>query len=120
MNKKPETVTLTLDELLRDSKRQATSMSLPLAIHHRLDVLAERGLPAGATRADIIGMLIAQADLDQDSVVDGLVAYRKMTVREAVPEESRRPAVGDTGDGADVIELPVRHPGRPPSQRAAG
>jgi hypothetical protein len=37
-----------------------------------------------------------------------------------VPEESRRPAVGDTGDGADVIELPVRHPGRPPSQRAAG
>jgi hypothetical protein len=120
MKKKPETVTLTLDELLRDSKRQATSMSLPLAVHHRLDVLAERGAPAGATRADIIGMLIAQADLDQDSVVDGLVAYRKMTVREVVPEASRQPAAGDTGDGANVIELPVRHPGRPPNQRSAG
>jgi hypothetical protein len=119
MKKKPETVTLTLDELLRDSKRQATSMSLPLAVHHRLDILAEHGAPAGATRADIIGMLIAQADLDQDSVVDGLVAYRKMTVREVLPEVSG-PAAGDTGDRANIIELPLRHPGRPPNQRAAG
>jgi hypothetical protein len=120
MSKRPETVTLALDELLRDSKRQATSMSLPLAVHHRLDVLAERGMPAGATRADIIGMLIVQADLNQDSVIEGLVAYRKMTVREVVPEVPGQPTAGDTGDGAEVIELPVRGPGRPPSQRAAG
>jgi hypothetical protein len=119
MKKKPETVTLPLGELLRDSRRQATSMSLPLAVHHRLDVLAERGAPAGATRADIIGMLIAQADLDQDSVVNGVVAYRKMTVREAVPDISPQSAVGNTGDGADVIELALRHPGRPSNQRAA-
>jgi hypothetical protein len=119
MSKKPETITLTLDEPLRDSKRQATSMSLPLAVHHRLDILAEHGAPAGATRADIIGMLIAQADLDQDILVDGLVAYRKMTVREVVPEAPGQLA-GDDGDGANVIELPARHPGRPPNRRAAG
>jgi hypothetical protein len=120
MRKKPKTVKITLDELLRDSKRQSTSMSMPLAVHHRLDVLAERGAPAGATRADIISMLIARANLDPDSIVDGLVAYRKMTVREVVPDIAREPAAGDTGDEADVIELPVRHPGRPSSQRVAG
>jgi hypothetical protein len=119
MSKKQETVTLTLDELLRDSKRQATSMSLPLAVHHRLDILAERGVPAGATRADIIGMLIAQADLSADLVIDGLVAYRQMTVRQVVPDAPRQAVEGDAVEGADVIVLPVRHAGRPPN-RAAG
>ena len=120
MKKKPETILITLDELLRDSKRQSTSMSLPLAIHHRLDVLAERGAPAGATRADIIGMLIAHANLDPDRIVDSLIAYRKMTVRGVVPAFSDEPTEGDTADGANVIELPVRHPGRPSNQRATG
>jgi hypothetical protein len=116
MSREHSTVTLHLDELLRDSKRQATSMSLPLAVHHRLDVLAELAVAASATRGEIIGMLISEADLDTTQLEQCVVAYRKKTVGEVVP-----PKPGNAQEGDDnVVRLPVRHPGRPPAHRAAG
>lgn len=113
MNEATPTVQLPLDELLRDSKRQATSMSLPFAVHHRLDVLAENAAAVKATRAEIIGMLISEAELDATRLERDIVAYRKRKVRDVVvatPAEAR----------SNVIELPVRQPGRPSSHRAAG
>jgi hypothetical protein len=116
MSEAPETVTLHLDELLRDSKRQATSMSLPLAVHYRLDVLAKLAAAVSATRAEIIGMLISESDLDAAWLESSIVSYRKSTVREVVPPHSRETKDADS----NVIELPVRHPGRPPTHRVAG
>jgi hypothetical protein len=116
MTKEHSTVTLALDELLRDSKRQATSMSLPFAVHHRLDVLAELAAAANATRAEVIGMLISEADLDAVGLEQAIVAYRKKTVGAVVP---RKP--GESGETkGNVVTLPMRPPGRPSSHRAAG
>jgi hypothetical protein len=100
------TVKLPLNERLRDSRRQATSLSLPFAVHHRLDLLAELGTDVHAARAEIIGMLIANADLDADEIERKVLTYRKMRVAEVVPAP-------DADGGAEVIELPRRGPGRP-------
>jgi hypothetical protein len=115
MSKAISTVTLSLDELLRDSKRQATSMALPLAVHHRLDVIAESAVAVSATRAEIIGMLIADTYLHPIELEQRIVAYRKKTVGDVVPSTS-----GEHGADGNVVTLPVRHAGRPPTHRAAG
>ncbi len=116
MNKVPETVTLPRDELLRDSKRQATSMALPLAVHHRLDLLARLAVAANATRAEIIGMLISEAKLDAIALEDSIVAYRKASVGDVVPSEPRSV---DKPEDSNVVTLPVRHAGRPVTRRNA-
>jgi hypothetical protein len=113
VNEPTPTIQLSLDELLRDSKRQATSMSLPFAVHHRLDVLAGHAAAVKATRAEIIGMLIAEADLDAGRLERDIVAYRKRKVRDVVVT---KPADAHS----NVIELPVRQPGRPSTHRVAG
>jgi hypothetical protein len=117
MSKKHSTVTLALDELLRESKRQTTSMSLPLPVHHRLDLLAELAVAVSATRAEIIGMLISEADLDGVQLEQRIVTYRKKTVGQVVPP---KPGESRNGDDGNVVTLPVRHAGRPPVHRAAG
>lgn len=114
MKKPLATITLARDELLRDSKRQATSMSLPLAVHHRLDVLAHLAVAANATRAEIIGMLISEAKLDAVELEDSIVAYRKASVGDVVPSEPR--GVGEPDDD-NVVTLPLRHAGRPVTRR---
>lgn len=116
-SKRTSTVTLPLDERLRDSRSQATSMTLPLAIHHRLDVLAELATDLKASRAEIIGTLIAGAALNIEQLEEAVLKYRKMTVRDTLPKTPDDPDPGQTGD--NVITLPLRQPGRPPN-RAAG
>ncbi len=114
MAKEQEVVHLSRDERLRDSKRQSTSMSLPLAVHHRLDLLAEAAEDAGATRAEIVGMLIAGTPLDTDELERGVLRYRKLKVGDALPEE---PPELDEQDGPvepdNVISIARRGPGRP-------
>ena len=110
MSTQNQMVTLRLDEALRDSKRQATSMSLPLAVHHRLDVIAQHAAAVNASRAELIGMFIAEAALDADRLEQGILAYRKMAVGDVVPEppqESAEPA------GDNVVSIAVRTAGRP-------
>jgi len=114
MAKETPIITLPLDERLRESRRQGTSMSLPLAVHHRLDVLADLAAMVNASRAEIIGMLIAETALDADDLEERIVAYRKMTVRDVVPRKAGEQRGEEDGD--NVIALPVRQPGRPPNR----
>jgi len=113
MTENSTTVQLSLDSLLRDSKKQATSMSLPFAVHYKLDALAELAAAAHATRAEIIGMLIAQAELDSAQLEDGILRYRKKTVGDVLSLSASEDA------DSNVIELPVRQPGRPRTNRAS-
>jgi hypothetical protein len=110
---KREVVVLSSGERLRDSQRQPTSMSLPLAVHHRLDLLAESGADVGATRADVVGMLIAEAALDPELVERAVLRYRKLTVGDVVPDEpaaGREEPARPTEDNVISIERPG--PGR--------
>jgi hypothetical protein len=79
-------------------------MSLPLAIHHRLDLLADSAEDVAATRAEIIGMLIASASLDPDKLESDILRYRKLTAADVVPSEA---------DGSNVVSIERRGPGRP-------
>ncbi|MGN6201181.1 MAG: hypothetical protein ACTHNY_02095 [Solirubrobacterales bacterium] len=97
-------VRLQLEELLKQSERRATSMLLPVAIHHRLDLLAEAAEDVAATRAEIVGMLIADASLDADRLEQAILRYRKLAVGDVIPDE---------GDGHNVISIRRRGPGRP-------
>ena len=102
-------VRLQLEERLKQSERQATSMSLPVAIHHRLDLLAEAAEDVAATRAEIVGMLIANASLDAEGLENSILRYRKLTVGDVIPDE---------GDGHNVISIRRRGPGRPTRSEA--
>lgn len=95
---------LRLNERLRESERQGTSMSLPVAILHRLDRLAESAKDVDATRAEIIGLLIADAEIG-DELESAVLRYRKLQVGEVVPQDER----GDS----NVISLKKRTAGRP-------
>lgn len=104
MSKKSKTVELNLDERLRDSRPQATSMNLPLPVHRKLELLADLATDIGASRADVIGTLIAEADLDE-SLEGRILAYKKLTVRDVLkPDEP----LAD-----NVVSIETRGPGRP-------
>ncbi len=91
-------------------------MSLPMAVHHRLDVLADLAEDAGASRAEIVGMLVAEADLDPDALADAIVAYRRKRVGDIVPEQPAPAVPGEKRD--NVVAFEKRGPGRP--RRKAG
>jgi hypothetical protein len=122
VSEKPETVFLSPSERLRESKRQATSMSLPLAVHHRLELLARSAADVEATRAEIIGVLIASAGLDAEGLEQAVLQYRKLTVGDVLPDEpaprsdpAERPVTGE-----NVISIARPTPGRPSRGREAG
>jgi hypothetical protein len=107
--KKP--VLLTRGERLRDSVKQGTSVTLPLAIYHRLDLIAEFAEAAGATRAEIIGMLIADAELNEVALEQAVLRYRKLKVGDVIPDQAEeRP---EPFDAANVVAIRPRSPGRP-------
>jgi hypothetical protein len=114
MKKPPKTVSLNLDELLEDSPRQATSLSLPMAVSYKLDYLAELAKTLKSSRGEIIAMLVDAAPEEGEALERALLAYRRKTVREALPARLDRPSEDD-----NVFDLPVRHPGRP-SRKSAG
>lgn len=114
MKKPPKTVSLHLDESLDDSPRQATSMSLPVAVSYKLDFLAELAKTLRTSRGELISMLIDAAPEKAEDLERALLAYRRKTVRDALPARPDRPS-----EDENVIDLPVRHPGRP-SRKSAG
>lgn len=83
-------------------------MSLPLAVHHRLDRLAALAKDVNASRYEIVGMLIADAALDALELEHRILAYRKMAVADVVEEP--------VGDGENVVKFERRGPGRPSRQ----
>jgi len=88
-------------------------MSLPLAVHRRLDALAEAAEDVGATRGEIAGALIAVAEIDAGYLERLILDYRKMSVGAVVP-----PAAADEETpGGDVLILERRPPGRPGRRR---
>jgi hypothetical protein len=111
MAKKPETVELDLDQRLRDSKPQPTSVLLPMAIHLRLDALAESAEDSAATRKEIIGMLIADASLDPETLDEKVLAYRKLTNGDVVSTLPDKP--GEEVAASNVLSFKKRGRGRP-------
>lgn len=94
-------------------------MTLPLAVHHRLDLLTEAAEDVEATRAEIIGMLIARAELDPEELELAILRYRKLTVGDVVPDEAPdvQPEKPDAFD--NVVSIKTRGPGRP-ARHSAG
>lgn len=113
MPEKPKTVELDLDEDLIESLRLPTSMSLPLALHRRLDVLAELAKAAKSSRAEIISMLIANAELDSEKLERQIMDYRRLSVGDVFPEASEEE--GRAGSH-NVVRFERRKPGRPRSE----
>ncbi len=115
MNRKRELVVLGRDERLRESRRQGTSMTLPLAVHHRLDLLTEAAGDVEATRAELIGMLIAQAELEPEELERAVLRYRKLRVGDVIPEEAPdlRPQPNEHATPDNVVSIQTRGPGRP-------
>lgn len=114
MKKPPKTVSLHLDESVGNSPRQPTSLSLPVAVSYKLDHLAELAQAVNTGRGELIAMLIDAAAEDSDELERAILAYRKKSVRDALPARPDRP-----GRDENVIDLPARNPGRP-SRKHAG
>lgn len=107
-----ETVRFLPNEPLRDSLRQATSMSLPLPVHQRLTLLAELAADVAPSRAEIISMLIADASLDADQLEHLILRYRKKTIGDVLPQSSG----GSRGGDGEVIQIMTPRRGRPPKR----
>jgi hypothetical protein len=116
-----ELVVLSRGERLRDSRRQGTSMTLPLAVHHRLDLLTEAAEDTEPTRAEIIGMLISFAELDTERLERDVLRYRKLKVGDVVPDEldsESEPEPHDIRELDNVVSIRKRGPGRPARHEA--
>jgi hypothetical protein len=113
MAKRPKAVKLRLDEPLRSSRRQAAGFSLPVAVHHRLERLAAIAWAVQPTHAELVGMLIAEAALDEARMEQAIISYRRMTVGDVV-DNMERPAEADADEASeDTIMISLRGPGRP-------
>jgi hypothetical protein len=109
MKEPPKTVTLNLNEPLRESPRRATSLALELATSYKLDFLAELAGAANTSRGEIISMLIGEAPEDAEELERRILAHRKKAVGDMVPAQADQPR----GDDENVVEMPLRPPGRP-------
>lgn len=106
MSKERRKIRLRLNERLRESERASTSMSLPVALHHRLDEFAEDAKDVDATRAEIVGMLLAAAEFEDGELESAILRYRKLKVSDVIPQN-------DIGKGDNVVSIRRRSPGRP-------
>lgn len=88
-------------------------MSLPLAVHHRLDLLADLATDVDATRAEVVATLICDAPMDADALEKAVLAYRKLTVGDVVPPEESQPEEPRLEDADNVVSIRRRGPGRP-------
>lgn len=87
-------------------------MALPLAVNHRLDLLVEGAEDAHATRAEIVGALIARAALDPEKLEAAVLAYRKMTVGDVIPDQTPPVEVTETVEADNVVSIVKHGPGR--------
>jgi len=114
MAKRTKAVELHLDEPLRSSRKQAAGFSLPLAVHYRLERLAAAAWAVQPSQAELIGMLIAEASVDETQLEQAVIAYRRMTVGDVV-DSLEQPAEGVPEEATeDTIVIALRGPGRPP------
>lgn len=84
-------------------------MSLPLAVHQRLTLLADAAEYVAPSRAELVGMLIANANLDADELESSLLAYRRKTIGDVLPASTG----SRDSEGAEVIQIAAPRPGRP-------
>jgi predicted DNA-binding protein len=98
---KQRTIRVPASTLLRDSERQTTSMSLPAAVHLRLDELVEQAGAANASRAEIVAMLITEAEDNAAALARRVLDYRELKVGDVLKAP----------DGQDVV-VPIHGPGR--------
>ncbi len=95
-----------LSQRVRESVRQTTSMSLPAPIHFRLDELVRLASDVNSSRAELIAMLIASAPLAANELEDRILAYRRLTAGEVMPNL----LAAETED--DTVVVPLHGPGR--------
>jgi hypothetical protein len=86
-------------------------MSLPLVVHERLARLTEAASAVAPSRAELVAMLIADADLDPGQLERAVMAYRKKTVGDVLPPDSIE------GSNTQVVQIRTPGPGRPPRVR---
>jgi hypothetical protein len=98
-------VRLDADHIAAKTVSKAASISWPFPFDRRLDQLVELANEAGANtrRNELAAALMASAEPDGDSLLQLVVAYRKLRVREVVLEVS---------NAAQVVDLPRYPPGR--------
>lgn len=82
-------------------------MTLPLAVHRKLELLADLAQDVGASRADVIGTLIAEAELGED-LEARILAYRKLRVGDVLGPDEPSDAVAE-----NVFSIETHGPGRP-------
>jgi len=84
-----------------------------VAVHHRLEKLATTAWAAQPSHAELVGMLIAEASLDEAQLEQAIFSYRRMTVGDVVGN-LERPANAAVEDAIeDTIMISLRGPGRP-------
>lgn len=101
-----------LDEPLRDSPQFPTTLALPAAILHRLEELSSLAAATRATQSDLIGMLVAEADLDPDELERQIIEYRKKKVADIFNPDAGTLQV-EVDHDLNIVKVPLRPPGRP-------
>jgi hypothetical protein len=95
----PRQVAVPTSARITEVARQTTSMALPLPIHNRLDELVRLAGVVKPTRAEIVAMLIAEADLEPAKLEERLLRYRRLTVGEVAGVADREVVVPLHGPG---------------------
>lgn len=101
-----------LDERLRDSPQFQTTLALPAAILHRLEELSSLAVATRATQSDLIGMLVAQADMNPDELEHHILEYRKKKVGDIFNPDAGT-SQADVDLDLNIVKVPLRPPGRP-------
>jgi hypothetical protein len=98
-------VRLDADDIAAKTVSKAASISWPFPFDRRLDQLVKLANEAGANtrRNELAAALAAAADPDGEALLQLVIAYRKLRVRQVVL---------DVSDAAQVVDLPRYPPGR--------
>jgi hypothetical protein len=89
-------------------------MALPVPIHYRLDELVRLARDVNSNRAELIATLIAFAPLVGSELEDMILAYRRLTVGEVMPNATASHAEGDS------LVVQLHGPGRRKKDDLAG
>lgn len=98
-------VRLDADDVAAKTVSKAASVSWPFPFDRRLDQLVELANEAGANtrRNELAAALVSATQPDGEALLQMVIAYRKLRVRDVVL---------DVSDAAQVVDLPRYPPGR--------
>lgn len=82
-------------------------MSLPLAVHQRLDELVDLATATNTSRQELLAALVALETIDREALERRVMAYRRLKVSDLV---------GSPAEG-DVVHFLPRTVGRPARRR---